>query len=173
MDPDDNGNGAPPNDGSGATDDDNVLEQLAPAIREAIDRKIAAVKAGEWAQARRTFQGRAQKQAARGGNTGDAGASNHAPAAPFDSMAAINALVQLKVAEAFGAMGNAGQARPLGPPVTGGATVAPSDPIRSDTPIHKLSIPDREVLLSRIGPIEFKNRLFRESASVLVKGIRR
>jgi hypothetical protein len=62
---------------------------------------------------------------------------------------------------------------PSGPPVTSGGPPPPSNPVRTDTPIHKLSIPDREALVREIGPIEFKNRLSRESASVLVKGDRR
>ncbi len=62
---------------------------------------------------------------------------------------------------------------PSGPPVTGGGAPPASDPVRSDTPIHKRSIPDREALRREIGDIEYKNRLFREMASVQITGVRR
>lgn len=62
---------------------------------------------------------------------------------------------------------------PVGPPVTGGGPPPPSNPVRTDTPIHKLSIPDREALRRQVGDIEFKNRLFREMASVQITGVRR
>jgi hypothetical protein len=64
-------------------------------------------------------------------------------------------------------------ATPTGPPVTAGGPPPNSNPVRTDTPIHKLSIPAREALRREIGDIAFKNRLYSEMANVQITGVRR
>lgn len=55
-----------------------------------------------------------------------------------------------------------------GQPVTAGGAPPAQQPVRTDKMIHQLSPADQKELAARLGPIEFKNRLWSEMARVQV-----
>ena len=60
-----------------------------------------------------------------------------------------------------------------GPPVTAGGAPPTQQPVRTDRKLHELSPADQREYAARVGPIEFKNRLWKEMALVQVQVGRR